>query len=90
MSLALALSLSLSLSVFACSVEAIAWLYDRRIPVVLMERQPGPLRVSPNRDSTSPYAIPLRTRIFPLIFDMDLKVTSQDVTEGKKSEHVFP
>ncbi|CAE7943860.1 unnamed protein product, partial [Symbiodinium necroappetens] len=41
--------------------KAIAWLYDRRIPVVLMERQ---------------------TRIFPLIFDMDLKVTSQDMLDS--------
>ncbi|CAJ1443977.1 unnamed protein product, partial [Effrenium voratum] len=36
--------------------KAIAWLYDRHIPVVLMERQ---------------------TKVFPLIFDMDLKVTSK-------------
>lgn len=40
--------------------KAIAWLYDRRIPVVLMERQ---------------------TRVFPLIFDIDLKVTSQKILD---------
>eukprot|EP00928_Gymnodinium_smaydae_P099927 TRINITY_DN966_c3_g1_i1.p1 TRINITY_DN966_c3_g1~~TRINITY_DN966_c3_g1_i1.p1 ORF type:complete len:1532 (-),score=349.65 TRINITY_DN966_c3_g1_i1:31-4626(-) len=34
--------------------KAIAWLYERRVPVVLMERQ---------------------TRVFPMIFDIDLKCT---------------
>eukprot|EP00931_Biecheleriopsis_adriatica_P115086 TRINITY_DN90921_c0_g1_i1.p1 TRINITY_DN90921_c0_g1~~TRINITY_DN90921_c0_g1_i1.p1 ORF type:complete len:1336 (+),score=212.36 TRINITY_DN90921_c0_g1_i1:33-4010(+) len=41
--------------------KAIAWLYDKRIPVVLMERQ---------------------TRIFPLIFDIDLKVTKQEILDS--------
>eukprot|EP00927_Polykrikos_kofoidii_P077261 TRINITY_DN74219_c0_g1_i1.p1 TRINITY_DN74219_c0_g1~~TRINITY_DN74219_c0_g1_i1.p1 ORF type:complete len:1476 (-),score=281.90 TRINITY_DN74219_c0_g1_i1:36-4415(-) len=38
--------------------KAIAWLYERRVPVVLMERQ---------------------TRIFPMIFDIDLKCTREDI-----------
>lgn len=41
--------------------KAIAWLFERHIPVVLMERQ---------------------TRIFPLIFDMDLKVTSSAMLDA--------
>ncbi|CAK9085621.1 unnamed protein product [Durusdinium trenchii] len=41
--------------------KAIAWLFHRHIPVVLMERQ---------------------TRVFPLIFDMDLKVTSKKLLDA--------